>query len=1006
MAVTNTTLFPPILKDTQPAFINTGSCRIYFNLSQFNSLDEIRHAQITVINQKNNKNVLNSSYPDGIKIINEFNQSGNNDYKYYVEISSSDIVGGAFELNQFYKVQIRFSNIDISSPTAQAINSNLDHFSEWSTVSLIKGISIPTISINTLDQSTITQFSIPPTIFSGKLTFSNSAEKETLKSFSIKIYKNGENKPFINSGINYTNQYNPNQFTYDLLYDFEKQILYTLEFSYTTINNYSNTVNFNFKIKKEIKNELNAILNITPEQSQGRMKINVAFKPLFSSIYDLVIQRTSSKTNFLKWKNMKQLEHNSSAEKHYFNMPLTFGTSTKIILAEWTKGSILQGDNYDELPAADCRLRTVNYIDNISNIQTTEGYDCMIFAYDKINNEYVGRMTTNGTFSKSGTIKWVSSFNLSNYQYNFRFVLRVTNAPEVPMDISQKSNISFTASDTSPEGYYTKSKIFVNASNFKKVSIDVNQNQLYLLTSKDSSSGLQMARAFFINQDNEIIGNPIQNDEISNGQLRKQTQIIVPENAKKMIIQTRAQDMSQVVLLKLIEENPIDSQYLWYDTTIESGIWYKYRIQQVAENGKVSVAQQPVMCVFEDIFLTNNDRQLKIQFNPTVSDFKYNVNESQQITLGSQFPYIRRNGNNYYRSFSIGGLVSALTDQQNWYDPNYNQDHGYFYNKNVAEPFTTPEQLYKDAATALYENYNDINDITQYKDYIYERQFRQKVMEFLYQNSVKLFRSLTEGNILIKLNNITFAPVDTLGRMLYSFSATATEVDENNIDNLRNYNLINKYYYTYSTLLINGNFKCGRSLIDKFYNQLPLLDTKTTDIMQLTFSRCRENAEDENYIDAVIYAKPINNKNLYRYVTQNGTLILSYSDADPIAESYFYGIHIPNMETSNEYYNSISEITNPQNGTIYYILKDEAYLINNYIKYYNEIDLLQTYRHQVVQNLNNDYALLVELDYYKIVYYNGHWYPYTSNGDIIIDNLYASVEYTYRVKKEGQSYGV
>ena len=517
-----------------------------------------------------------------------------------------------------------------------------------------------------------------------------------------------------------------------------------------------------------------------------------------------------------------------------------------------------------------------------------------------------------------------------------------------------------------------------------------------------------MARAFLsINGGDreDDIFYTIQNNEPSNGQLKEACiQIpnkILEQNDKIwMVIQTRSEDVNDVKLSKEVEETFIDSHYLWYDTTIESGVWYKYRVRQVAENGRVSATQNPVICVFEDVFLTNNDRQLKIQFNPTVSDFRYNVNESQQVTLGSQFPYIRRNGDNYYRSFSVGGLISALMDQQNWYDSNYNQDHGYFYNKNVAESFTTPKQVYGDVAVTLYENYNDINNIDQYKDYIYEKQFRQKVMEFLYQNSPKLFRSLTEGNILIKLNNIAFSPVESLGRMLYSFSATATEIDENNLDKLHEYNLINKYYYTYTTLLITGTFECGKSLINRFYKQLPYLNNKTTDIMQLTFSNCKEKVTDTGNIDVVIYAKPINNKNLYRYVTQNGILTLSYSDADPIAESYFYGIHFNNPVEVNEYYNSVYEIPNPQNGYVYYILEDGAYLINNYIKYYNDIDLLDTYQNQAVKNSNNDYALLAELKYYKMIYYNNQWYPYTNNNDIIMDSLYATVEYLYRIKKE------
>jgi len=86
------------------------------------------------------------------------------------------------------------------------------------------------------------------------------------------------------------------------------------------------------------------------------------------------------------------------------------------------------------------------------------------------------------------------------------------------------------------------------------------------------------------------------------------------------------------------------------------------------------------MCLFEDIFLTQGDRQLKVQFNPTVSDFKYNIPESQQVTLGAQYPYIKRNGNNYYRTFSLSGLVSALMDEIRWYDPGHLD--GQFYNKN------------------------------------------------------------------------------------------------------------------------------------------------------------------------------------------------------------------------------------------------------------------------------------------------------------------------------------
>jgi len=60
-------------------------------------------------------------------------------------------------------------------------------------------------------------------------------------------------------------------------------------------------------------------------------------------------------------------------------------------------------------------------------------------------------------------------------------------------------------------------------------------------------------------------------------------------------------------------------RYIWYDNSIESGVYYKYRIQENVANGDFIESKEPVICVFEDIFLTCGDRQLKIQFNPSVS---------------------------------------------------------------------------------------------------------------------------------------------------------------------------------------------------------------------------------------------------------------------------------------------------------------------------------------------------------------------------------------------------
>jgi hypothetical protein len=199
------------------------------------------------------------------------------------------------------------------------------------------------------------------------------------------------------------------------------------------------------------------------------------------------------------------------------------------------------------------------------------------------------------------------------------------------------------------------------------------------------------------------------------------------------------------------------------------------------------------MCLLNDIYLTKSSCQLKIKFNPSLNEFKYNVTESQQVTIGSQYPYIKRNGNNYFRSFPIGGLISSFIDTTDWYDPHF-YDGKFHNNENEIKAFTSKEDIYGDSQQ-LYDEYNNDNNITQYNDYIYEREFREKVYDFLYKNDVKLFRSTTEGNILVKLMNIDFQPVETLGRMLYSFTATAIEVDKANIYNYQKYGIQNTGTY-------------------------------------------------------------------------------------------------------------------------------------------------------------------------------------------------------------------
>ena len=59
MAIVNN-LYPPICDTYMPAFLidNADGCRVYFSLSAFNSLSDIKNVQVTVRNQATNASML------------------------------------------------------------------------------------------------------------------------------------------------------------------------------------------------------------------------------------------------------------------------------------------------------------------------------------------------------------------------------------------------------------------------------------------------------------------------------------------------------------------------------------------------------------------------------------------------------------------------------------------------------------------------------------------------------------------------------------------------------------------------------------------------------------------------------------------------------------------------------------------------------------------------------------------------------------------------------------
>ena len=159
----------------------------------------------------------------------------------------------------------------------------------------------------------------------------------------------------------------------------------------------------------------------------------------------------------------------------------------------------------------------------------------------------------------------------------------------------------------------------------------------------------------------------------------------------------------------------------------------------------------PVICDFNSVFLVDakENTQLNITLNNSVNSFKYNVLETKTDTIGSQYPVFFRNPNTKYREFPLSGTISYHSLVS------FGEEYGI--------DFTLPEIPHTNLTT----------------DNLYaERVFREKVVEFLTKDRPLLYKSPTEGNIVVKLMNIQLTPNKTLGRMIYDFSCTCYEVQD------------------------------------------------------------------------------------------------------------------------------------------------------------------------------------------------------------------------------------
>lgn len=190
----------------------------------------------------------------------------------------------------------------------------------------------------------------------------------------------------------------------------------------------------------------------------------------------------------------------------------------------------------------------------------------------------------------------------------------------------------------------------------------------------------------------------------------------------------------------------------YIDRNCEQGERYIYTLYKIESSGQFSASISTVETIidFEDVFLHDDKKSVCIRYNPKISSFKTMLLESKQEALGNKYPYFFRNGSVGYKEFTIGGLISRLTD--------FNED-------SVARASTDANG---DKEVEFTTNLSADN-------FRLERKYKLELLDWLNNGKIKMFRSSAEGNYCVRLMNVSLQPQETLGRMLHSFTCTAYE---------------------------------------------------------------------------------------------------------------------------------------------------------------------------------------------------------------------------------------
>ena len=391
MATVVSTLYPPTISTFQNAFVNSTDAIIYFSLSAYNSATDINYVHISCVDQATNENALKCYSGLLIQKLKYDEDSG----LYYVTIPISELSGQAdsFNINQFYKVQIRFDSgsgptggLDDEASKNEYFLNKKEYFSEWSSVCLIRPISQPDVRINIFDnytgQSTIS-FNKGLVNFSGVVYFANEKETETLQSYRFYVLDKKGNIVLSSSTVYTADNVNPNTINHN--FDFSSlsndDTEYILRIVCCTKNQYQFQRDYDFIIA-DYNEDINwkPKIEVSLDNELGIATIHVSNDIAFVAKQTVYIRRASSLDNFTSWENLYVAKHqdiditiedNTIASLTWYRYKVELANPQGVFYSNGTRGisSVVLPQFYDAILSRGDKQLSINYDYKITSMK-------------------------------------------------------------------------------------------------------------------------------------------------------------------------------------------------------------------------------------------------------------------------------------------------------------------------------------------------------------------------------------------------------------------------------------------------------------------------------------------------------------------------------------------------------------------------------------------------------------------------------------------------------------